>query len=144
MLDRPRFKSCFHVEIVDGVGVFLLTESDYFLLTGRVYELLASRLDGQQTVDELVLELETEAAPAEIYYALMTMESRGYIVENEVELPEGFATLADALHVDRHQAAERVRSAKIVVTAFGNVPAQQFVSQLRSLGLQVEETSAAA
>ena len=51
MLNRPRFRPHFHVEVVPGEGVFLLSDSRQTLLRGRVYELVAPWLDGRPAVN---------------------------------------------------------------------------------------------
>ena len=47
MLNRPRFRPHFHVEVVPGEGVFLLSDARQTLLRGRLYELVAPWLDGR-------------------------------------------------------------------------------------------------
>ncbi|WP_242056857.1 MULTISPECIES: hypothetical protein [Oscillatoriales] len=54
MIRLPRFKHCFHIEVVEPEGVFLLSEQDPIFLTGKIYQKLAPLLDGSRTVEELV------------------------------------------------------------------------------------------
>ena len=63
MIKKPKFKSCFHVEILKS-NVFLLSEKDYFVLSGHLYELLAPLIDGQHTVDDLIELLQGQATEA--------------------------------------------------------------------------------
>jgi ribosomal protein S12 methylthiotransferase accessory factor len=51
MLNRPRFRPHFHVEVVPGEGVFLLSGARQTLLRGRLYELVAPWLDGRPADD---------------------------------------------------------------------------------------------
>ena len=49
MLYQPKFKNCFTVEIIKSVGVFLISESDSFVLSGHLYELLTPLINGHNT-----------------------------------------------------------------------------------------------
>lgn len=135
------FKSCFHVEIVESVGIFLLAEveSDYHLLTGRTYELLAPLIDGCHTIDEITNRLQGQISAAEVYYALMLMQKKGYIIEKDDELPSEIAALADALNVERQEAAARLNSTTILVKTCGAVNPQPLISRLESLNMQIGE-----
>ena len=121
MLNKPRFKSYFQVEIIPSVGVFLLSESDYCVLTGKFYELLAPLINGDRSVEEIVKLVKGKAPIAEIYYTLMLMERKGYIINNEDNLPLGVAAFWDLLNVERSQVLDRLQSTKVSVTACGNV-----------------------
>ena len=44
MLSRPRFRPHFHVEVVPGEGVLVLSDSRQDLLRGRLYELVATAI----------------------------------------------------------------------------------------------------
>jgi len=92
MLSRPRFRPHFHVEVVPGEGVFLLSDSRHALLKGRLYELMAPWLDGR-TADDVCDRLRGKASPAEVYYALAQMERKDYLCEEEESLPTGQAAL---------------------------------------------------
>jgi len=140
MIDRPKFKSCFHVEIVESVGVFLLAESDYFVLIGHLYELIAPLLDGKRTPDDILDILEDRVSPSEVYYALMLMEQKGYIVESTDELPSEIAAFYSLLDVTPELATKRLGSTKVAVTACGNVPTEPLISLLESLNIQVGDS----
>ena len=139
MLNKPKFKSCFHIEIIESVGAFLLSESDYFVLKGHLYELLAPLIDGHHSVDEIVDLLREKASTAEIYYALMLMEQKGYLVEADDSLPLGIAAFWDTLNVEGVDASSRLQTTKVTVTACGDVPTQPLISALTSLNIQVTD-----
>ena len=50
MLKRPRFKPHYHIEIIEGEGVFILSEIEQTVLQGRLYEQVAPLLDGRPLV----------------------------------------------------------------------------------------------
>jgi ribosomal protein S12 methylthiotransferase accessory factor len=139
MLNRPKFKSCFRIEIVESVGVFLLSESDYFVLEGRLYEQLAPLLNGHHSVDDLVDLLQEKASAAEVYYVLMLMEQKGYIVESDDTLPSHLAAFWDSLNLDRAIATSRLQAIKVSLISLGNIPTQPLISALESLNIQVSE-----
>lgn len=139
MYNKPKFKSIYTVEVIKSVGVFLLSEAGYFVLTGEIYEAIAPLIDGDHTVDDILDRLQGQASPAEIYYVLMVMEQKGYIVENDTAMPSQWAAFWDMLEIDRAEAEHRLRSTKVAVKSCGNLSSQEFTDILRSLNVQVSE-----
>ena len=117
MLNRPKFGPHFHVEIVAGEGVFLLSDSRQTLLRGRLYELVAPWLDGR-TTEDVCDRLRGKASPAEVYYALAQMERKGYLYEEEASLPAGEAALWSCQQITPATAARRLAECAVVVRAF--------------------------
>ena len=140
MLTKPAFKSVFHIETVESVGVFLLSESDRHLLTGRTYELLAPLIDGSRTVPEIAASLQAQVPTSEVYYALMLMQKDGYIIENSNGLSPEIAALADTLNIERELAAARWKSAKLAVKTCGAIDPQPLLDKLESLNIQLSKT----
>jgi len=136
MIEQPKFKSCFHVETIESVGVFLLSELDYFVLTGHLYELVAPLIDGQRSSDDIADLLRDRASPAEVYYVLMLLEKKGYIVEADKSLPDEIAAFWDSLKVERGEAKSRLQAVKVFVTSFGNVKPEPFITALETLKIQ--------
>jgi oxazoline/thiazoline synthase len=149
MLNKPRLKICLQAEIVEREGVFLLSERDYLFLSGHLYQFLVPWLNGQHSVDEIVdktlLQLplgqgsmqELISANAEIYYALMQMEQKGYIVEGDDELPSSLIVFCETLKVSQQEANCRVQTTKVKVTTLGSIPRSDFISALESMQIQV-------
>jgi ribosomal protein S12 methylthiotransferase accessory factor len=138
MINKPKFKSCFHIEILES-DVFLLSEKDSFLLKGRLYKLLAPLIDGHHTVDDLIDILQGEASAPEVYYALMLMEKKGYIIDNNDEILPNIAAYWDILNIDLREATSRLKATRVSVEAFGTAPTQEFISTLESLNIQIAE-----
>ena len=139
MLNKPRFKSCFQVRIIPSVGVFLLSESDYCVLTGKLYELLTPLINGDHSVEKIAELLKRKASIAEIYYTLMLMEQKGYIISSEDNLPLGVAAFWDFLNVERSQVLDRLQHTKVSVTACGDISTEPLIDILQSLNIQVDE-----
>jgi ribosomal protein S12 methylthiotransferase accessory factor len=140
MLHRPRFRPHFHVQVVPGEGVFLVSDSRQTLLRGRLYELVAPWLDGRTTAD-LCDRLREQAAPAEVYYALSQLERKDYLCEEEAALPAGQAALWSSQQVAPAAAAQRLANHPVVVQTLG-VEAEPFVELLKSLHIRVADQGA--
>lgn len=139
MILQPRFKHCFHIEVVEPEGVFLLWEQDPIFLTGQIYQKLAPLLDGSHTVEELVNLLTDRVSAPEVYYALMRLEQQGYIVENDSNLSPEANAFWDSLSINNQQVSYSQPTDEVGVTTFGNIPTHLFVSSLESLNLQVNQ-----
>ncbi|MBZ8183175.1 TOMM precursor leader peptide-binding protein [Oscillatoria salina] len=139
MIQQPRFKHCFHVEVVEPEGVFLLWEQDPIFLTGQIYKNLAPLLDGSRTVEELVNLLADKVSAPEVYYALMRLEQQGYIVDDKGNLPPETNAFWESLPLDDRRGAYLPPTGEIAVTTFGNIPTHLFVSSLEALHLQVNQ-----
>jgi ribosomal protein S12 methylthiotransferase accessory factor len=135
MLNRPKFRPHFHVEVMPGEGVLLLSDSKQTLLRGRLYEQVAPWLDGR-TAQELCQQLQGTAAPAAIFYALAQLERKDYLCEDEDGLPAGQAALWSSQQVAPAEAARRLAGRLVTVRAFG-VDASPFLKLLQSLHVRV-------
>src|SRR6516164_7695793 len=135
MLTRPRFRPHFHVEVLPGEGVLLLSDSRQALLRGRLYELVTPWLDGR-TAEDVCHQLRGTASPAQVYYALAQMEHKDYLCEGEEALPSGQAALWSCQQIMPAAAARRLGECPVVVRAFG-VEADSFVELLKSLHVRL-------
>jgi ribosomal protein S12 methylthiotransferase accessory factor len=137
MLNRPTFRPHFHVEVVPGEGVFLLSESKQTLLRGRLYELVAPYLDGR-TAPEVCHRLRDVASSASVFYALNQLERKDYLCEEEDALPAGQAALWSSQQVAPGAAARRLAERPVVIRAFGVEPGP-FLKLLQSLHVRVAD-----
>lgn len=139
MIHQPRFKRCFHIEVVELEGVFLLSEQDPIFLTGQIYQKLALLLDGSRTVEELVNLLADTASAPEVYYALMRLEQKGYVVENDNNISLEAGAFWDSFSIDNKQVSYLQPRDEVAVTTFSNIPTHLFLSNLESLDIQVNQ-----
>lgn len=135
MLRRPRFKPHFHVEVVEGQGVFVLCETHQRVLQGRLYELVAPWLDGRP-VEDVCGALAGKASPAHVFYTLNKLEQSGYLCEGEDALPRQEAALWTLQGLDAATVARRLAETTVSVHALG-VDTEAFRSLLRSLRVVV-------
>jgi ribosomal protein S12 methylthiotransferase accessory factor len=137
MLNRPRFRPHFHVEVVPGEGVLLLSATRHSLLQGRLYELVVPWLDGR-TADDVCAQVRAEASPAEVYYALTQLERKEYLCEEEPALPAGQAALWSSQQVTPGAAVQRLAARPVVVRALG-VEGGPFRAVLESLHVRLAD-----
>jgi ribosomal protein S12 methylthiotransferase accessory factor len=123
------------VEIVPGEGVFVFSDARQSLLRGRLYELLADRLDGR-TIDHVCESLRPEARPAEVYFAVSQLERKGYLCEEDETLPASQAALWSSQQVGPVTAARRLAEHPVAVQALG-VEAAPFLDLLKSVHVRV-------
>ncbi|MDB9509932.1 TOMM precursor leader peptide-binding protein [Kamptonema animale CS-326] len=139
MLKRPRFKTQFRVETLEGEGTFLLSENGSIFLSDPIYQSICPLLEGNHTVDEIVDLLQEELPDAYIYYALMELERQGFLIESETILPANLTVFIEHLNVNIKDAYHRLQETKVRVKALGYLSASSFIEILNSLHIQIAE-----
>ncbi len=143
MLKRPKLKSCFryfHFETLDSKNLLLLSERNSFLLTGRVNQLIMPLIDGYHTVNEIVDLVNDKVSATDVYYALMLMEQKGYIVESNDTLPSNLTIFCEHLNIAPAIAYRRLEATKVGIKTFGsNLPNFEFKTALESMQIQVTD-----
>ncbi|WP_224412301.1 TOMM precursor leader peptide-binding protein [Oscillatoria salina] len=139
MLKRPRFKTQFRVETVEGEGTFLLSENGSIFLHDRLYQSICPLLDGNHTVDEIVELLQEKLPPPYIYYALMELEQKGFLVESETNLPANLIVFIEHLNVNINDADRRLQETKVKVKALGSLSTSNLLDILNSLYIKIAE-----
>ena len=142
MLDRPKVKSCFYSlslqTSLDSKDLLLLSERDSVLLSGCLNQLLIPLLDGCHTVDEIIDLLQEKASAAEVYYALMLIEQKGYLVESDDTLPSNLIIFCEHLNVAPVLASRRLQATKVGIKTLGShLPNLEFKTILESMQIQV-------
>ena len=143
MIQKPSLRACLHFEIAEQDKVFLLSERTSVLLEGRLYQLIVPLIDGQRTVDEIVNLLQDNLPnpiPAsQVYYVLMDLEKKGYIVESQDNSSPALAVFCDAFNLDLREVQRKLQATKVAVKSIGSTPASELISILKSLQIQVFE-----
>nr|WP_237743512.1 TOMM precursor leader peptide-binding protein [Pleurocapsa sp. PCC 7319] len=118
----------------------MLSERDSVLLSGHLNELLIPLLDGCHTVDEIADLLQEKASAAEVYYALMLMEKKGYIAESDDTLPSNLTIFCEHLNVAPILAYRRLQATKVGIKTLGShLPESEIKTILESMQIQVAE-----
>ncbi len=141
MLERPRFKPHLRVEVVPGEGAFVLSGGSQTLLRGRLYERVSPYIGGGRSADDVCDELEGQVSPAEIYYVIGQLETKGYLCEQEPIVPDHEAAWWWAQGVDPREAVRRLSENPVRVTGHG-IEAGPFRAMLQAMGIRLEDGSA--
>ena len=120
MPDRPRFKYCFRVEAAPPDCLFLLSEHHTFLLSGSLYQKVASLIDGRRSAQDIARELQNQVSLPEIFFILMSMERKGYLVEATEGENASEAGFWENWDVDASQARDRLAAARAGLHALGS------------------------
>src|SRR5687767_6802107 len=139
MIERPQFKPHIHVEIVKDEGVFLVSEIGHSVLNGRLFELVSPLIDGRRSADEIAAELQPQASLAQVYYALMQLERKGYLSESDRTFPLEEAAFWSVQNTPSQTAAQRLAETEVTVSVFGGVAVQPFLTLLESSRVRVGE-----
>ncbi len=137
MLKLPRFKPHLRVHVVPGEGAFVLADSTETLLRGRLYELVAPRIGGGRSPDDVCELLQDKATPAEVYFVLDQLERKGYLCEEADAITPAEAALWSSQQVDPSEAVRRLSTASVAVRSFGT-DAGPFLELLDAMGVRVE------
>lgn len=141
MLSKPVFKPHFQIEVVEPNKVYLLSEHEHHLLSGRIYTLLAPLLNGYNDVDKIAHQLESEVSMFGVYNILTRLESQGYLAEAERIMPLPQAAFWSSLGIDSATVFDKLKNAKVSVRSFGKVETKEFIDALRSLNIIVNESA---
>lgn len=136
MSDRPRFKSCYHWDVLAPHGVLLLSERGQFVLRGRAYLLIAPFLDGEHTLDEIVTRLEGRLSEPEVLYAVQLLEQKGYVVRSGAPVPAAETAYWELLGAGADEAARRKSRATVALRALGGAPSAPLRAMLEELGIR--------
>jgi len=90
-MNKPRFRPDLHVEVVEPDNVFLLSETAYHTLSGRLYAILAPLIDGRRSVEQIARALSPAVSATQVHYALHRLKERGYVIDADLTLPESEA-----------------------------------------------------
>jgi oxazoline/thiazoline synthase len=138
MVQRPRFRSHYHVDRSAGDGVTLTHEGGSIHLGGGLLRRLAPFLDGRLSVDEIVRRLDGELSPVDVIFGISWLEEQGHLVEGGDEIPPGVRELADALGLDPGEACRRLAEKSISLARVGTVSCEPLERSLRELGLRLD------
>ncbi len=86
-VSRTRLRPHYTPVICAGEGVLLVSESGSRVLRGPIYEQLIPLLDGNSSVDQLVRVLAPEFSAAQVYFTLISLQSRNHLCQALTTLP---------------------------------------------------------
>ena len=138
-LIRPTFKSSFRVVTDPGIGVWLLSEEHSRLLQGKSYEVIAPLINGERSSDEIIAATKGRLDPSIAWYALMQLESVGFIRESQPHITTEFSAFWEGLGVDPAKALTKLRGTHVRVCSTGltSNETHQFSETLGQFGIKV-------
>lgn len=137
MLRCPTIKPHLKMQVVDGTGVFVLSEARQLVLQGELYELVVPELDGRP-LDDVCRKLADRLAPSQVIYTVRNLEKRGFLCEQEGALSAGQAALWSIQNVETRAALERLAGTTVGVRGLG-VDVAPLISLLGEMGVQVAD-----
>jgi bacteriocin biosynthesis cyclodehydratase domain-containing protein len=144
VIATPVFRRIYTVRIVEEDGVYLLSEREPVLLTGKIFIRLAPLLDGRHTVDAINAALHGVVDPVSIRLGLAFLQRKGYIVEASEAAPPARLAFWDELGVDADAAERRLSETTVTVHGVGDVAVDLFVESLSKHGVRVGDGGAIA
>jgi ribosomal protein S12 methylthiotransferase accessory factor len=112
---RPRFKRHLHVEIVDEDRVYLMHETGYHSLTGRLFFLLAPHVNGRNTVADIADRLADQLTPLDVRHGLALLEQEGLLIDGlHPDTAEG--AFHDLLGIEVVDLEQRLQSKTVSIT----------------------------
>lgn len=140
-MPQYKFKSCFYPEIIQPDKVILFNElNETIILNGVLYVYLTPYLiKGDHSADELVDLLAEKFSPAEVYYALMRLEKKGWIKEKNDVLSREISVFCDLLKIDFNTAEDRLKRNSLSIKNLGNLSLQPLMDILKLNSIQLNE-----
>lgn len=118
MVIRPRLGHRFHAAVLEGDGVFLLSEDGNRRLRGEVMEALVPLLDGTRDLEALMESLRPRFEASEVFNALIALRATGCLIEG-TEATAGEDVYWEVLGTSRKDADARLAKAAVEVRAVG-------------------------
>lgn len=138
MIKRPIFRPSFEVKVVRPKQVFLLNEHRFFVLEGEVYPLLVPLLDGEHSMEDILIEIGNQAPFQKVLYALDLLEKKGYIVESDDTFPLSVSAFWDYMNLDLQAVADRLRDASLCIKAVGEVEPGSMIEALKEVRIRID------
>jgi oxazoline/thiazoline synthase len=137
-LFRPKLKDKYHVEYVDGEGIFLLGERDSHVLEGVHLTQIVPLIDGRRTVNEILAAASPMVMRDDALRALDVLATAGHLVEADPALPPAHAAFWSELNVDTRYAVTQLAQAGVRVTTIGPVDPGPIVSALQAFTVRLD------
>lgn len=120
-METPKLKECYRVERIEDEGIVLLSEQDYFWMTGKPFLEVAPHLTGEYSVDELLEKLADKLSMPEIFFAIESLKSQGHLVESKDYMPKSIESFWSALDVEIADVVNNLGKKKVGIKIFGDV-----------------------
>ncbi len=134
---KPQFKTCFQVHVELGQVVLLDDYGEHHAIKGSIYVALAPYLSHKvYSTEEIVEQLKKKASQAEVYYALLRLQSKGLIAEAQENVSPEFTAFCHRLNVSVEEAVHRLQTTKICIENFGAARLKSFRQCCKELSIE--------
>jgi bacteriocin biosynthesis cyclodehydratase domain-containing protein len=134
---RPAFKPKFHVEIVPGEGVFILSENYSFLWEGEHSLKVIPLINGQRSVEDIVTELREDVARKNIYETLDRLLQAGQIEEADSSMPHELGVFWSEMNVELKSLRRQLGRVSVRIEAFDGIDSRPLANWIESFGIRV-------
>jgi len=133
---KPLWNLSYNVIVSSSEQVRLFKQNDSKILNGRVFVLLAPLLNAQYTFSEIYQKLSShQVTKAEIIYALEQLQALGLVLQ-EGDVPPNFMVFWHSLNIDSTTVQNRLKKARVSLTALGMVDTKQMKEALSLLNIE--------
>ncbi|HSH05602.1 MAG TPA: TOMM precursor leader peptide-binding protein [Anaerolineae bacterium] len=139
---KPQLKHHFRWEILPDTGVLLLSEQGHYLLNGQAYIHLLPLLHGQLTDTEIVTQLADKVPPSELFYALDSLQKRGYISDAFTAIPTSISAFWELSQVHPPIAENKWQTTPLTIHTLGHIDPLPFTQFLTNLGFTITPDAA--
>ena len=136
-MDRPRLKAHLVPVVTADKKVFLLTETDSFLIGGPAELAVLPLLDGTRTMAEIAGALSTRLSLPAILGALTKFDRAGLLAPGASPLPREQTAFFDEAAIDVRSAAALLATSVVEVVAVGGADPALLTAALQASGVTV-------
>lgn len=137
MLTHPTFKHHYRTQVVEGQGLFVVSEMEQVLLQGSLYEMVAPLLDGRP-IDDVVEQLAERTKPGKVIYTIKRLHERGFVIDDPGLPDKSEAAWWSVQGVEPTDAVDRLAQVTVAVKGFGVDP-QPLAEMLGSMSIRVAD-----
>src|SRR5437588_11930981 len=112
MLQKPQWNSSYHVQVVDDTHVVLVDETDYVVITGRMFPLVAKGLHQPRAFSELAGAVAQNVPLPELLFGLSKLREQGYVLESGAEMAAETLAFWHGLNMDAGTVATRLEEGR--------------------------------
>ena len=136
MITIPKFKEKFHLESLDGEGVFLLSENESHILEGHSLEKMIPFVDGKNTWQDILSKVSPFVNEKDAIQAMNVLINNGHVVQADETMPSQYEAFWTELGLNSSQVRSLTQNTNIHIKSFGNVNASSFAAAVNSFGFQ--------
>ncbi|MCV2883418.1 TOMM precursor leader peptide-binding protein [Aestuariibacter sp. AA17] len=142
MISIPKFKAKYHIEHVEGDGIFLLSENEHHVLEGESLQFIVPLINGKNSWDDISNQVSHVLSKESIQHGFDTLLNNGHVVEHDEYMPDEFAPFWNELGKNSVQVQEMVNNTNIHLKTVGQVNPSHFVDTLGGFGFQLNKDTA--